>query len=100
MKKVQFVHVRDISDATSWYNVLLLQPMTVREFVDLMLAEHPDEWGDFHVRPSHRILCEYKYGKITSTNDEQMNEIGDKRIVRVDANGGWSMMSYFFEVEE
>lgn len=85
-------------DCTYAYKVDGYSARTVREFIDEVLHERPQEFGYIAVGGmfiSHPC-CEYRYGKLLSTLSD---DLLDKRIVRVDADGGWSNMDYALYVE-
>lgn len=85
------------------YNALLNHEYTVREFVEEVLKEKPDEWGSFvvttdlkHIYNGSRGRCEYNKGNITKGFERA--EIAEMKIKEVKANGGWSLMQYFIKV--
>ena len=73
-------------DCTCAYKVDGYNARTVREFIDEVLHERPQDFGHIAVggvfvfHPS----CEYRYGKLLSTLSD---DLLDKCIVRVDADG-------------
>lgn len=88
------------TDCTAPYSVKLGREHTVKEFVDLVLSE-TDEWGHIGVeRPGHIFgepNCDYKHGQLLNGLPE---EILDKKITSVRANGGYSRMDYLLTIKE
>lgn len=86
-------------DCTSNYEIEFSREFTVREFVNEVI-KNKDEWGDFHIvtkgKPFGIEKSEYRHGKILSSFSE---EILDRKIKFVRANGGWSLMSYYITLK-
>ena len=75
-------------DCTSGYEVILDREYTVKELLDEVLS-NTGEWGYFCVENGSSI--EYRYGKCFS----ELSEIDlQKRVLSVNAGGGWSRMDY------
>lgn len=81
---------------------------TVKELIDLILKEKPNEWGSIVVCPVHhpgddcnykqeKCVGNYERGKI-SVNDKILESYGDLRPFRITSNGGWTAMDYRFYV--
>ena len=91
-----------VGDATMWYCLEFDRTMTVREFVNEVLTERKDEWGDITINIGHPMsffegqCYEYRKGKLISSLPE---ELMDKKIQFAKANGGYSLMSYFLVLE-
>lgn len=83
------------SDCTCGYSVELDKEYTVREFVDTVLRERSNEWGNFYIGDKSPIFnnpeYRYRYGKLLK---EIPVDILDMRIASVDASGGWTRMDY------
>lgn len=62
---------------------------TVGKFVEEILAEYPDEWGNIEIKDIDVVI--YRDGKLISRFN---NEILNKKIQQVVAQGGWSRMDY------
>lgn len=100
-------------DATSNYDVIVPTGTTVREFLiyirDVYSVEHR-EWGTFAYNHSFNKFCSYnrgslffeesEYGTPKETCQPILDEIIDKKIVKIKANGGWSCMCYTLYLEE
>ena len=88
-------------DCCAPYDVEILWPKpTVGEFIDAVVrakvGNGGTEWGYIGIHKHGSIfgepLCEYQHGKIVSDNIP--DNIKEKRIHIVTANGGWSRMDY------
>ena len=83
------------SDCTAPYDVKDYKAKTVREFIQEMLKERPNEWGEISVKCSFNYLtrkdCEYRKGKLIS---ELSPEVLDLEIQEVKSAGGWGNMDY------
>lgn len=82
-------------DCTAPYAVILDKPYTVQDFVNTVL-ERTEDWGyigiDDHKNWSNGTPnCEYRWGNLKTRMPE---EIMDKPIKSVKADGGWSRMDY------
>lgn len=105
-------------DACSSYTLKFYGEPTLREFIQHVLEQRNDEWGEFYVHyddanaPEYatvnererKITIDYKYGhidKICGFSDI-VNQILDKKLnINWEgnyANGGWSSMSYWIKV--
>ena len=69
--------------------------------VEEILSEHPNDWGYFGVYDGKHIFgypsCEYRKGIMLSNLPE---EIMNRQIEYVAADGGWSRMDYTFKLKE
>lgn len=88
-------------DETCGYNITLNKEMTVREFIDEILKEKPNEWGYFGIYSKKDSIfgephCEYSQGQLIT--DPIPDEFLNKKIDKVDGNGGWSRSDYIFHV--
>lgn len=93
-------------DCTAPYNIILDKEYDVREFVDTVLNNREKEWGyigmykesgSFENRVFGSPNCEYKWGKLLSFLPD---DILDKKVLSVSADGGWSRMDYILKIEE
>lgn len=87
-------------DCTAPYRVELDKEYTVSEFVQTVLTIDR-EWGYIGIYCKDEIFgkptCEYKWGKLLyALPDNVLN----KKIVDVKADGGWSRMDYLLWIEE
>ena len=86
-------------DACSSYIVMLDREYTVQEFVEDVIKEKPEEWGDFKIatdlKYSHTTsidMCVYKYGQIISSFRKPST--AKMKIKEVVAHGGYTNMDY------
>ena len=87
-------------DETCSYDGHLNQPLTVREFIDAVFEQHPDEWGTIHIlNNAYTKYLEYRYGEIKYISS-QFNDYLDKKIKSFTAHGGWTAMDYTLELED
>lgn len=93
MRFTQISEVR--GDETSSYKVDGYKSTTVREFVEEVLIDKPQEWGYIAINGSfvaNKNRCEYKWGKLIVPFPDE--SILDKTIISVTGDGGWSRMDY------
>lgn len=87
---------KTMGDETTPYEVTEQKSRTVREFIEEVLKEKPNEWGYIsvgkHFYQDGAIgVCEYRYGKlITEMPDDALGV----EIKEISACGGWSRMDY------
>ena len=85
-------------DCTAPYSVTLDRDYTVEEFVQTVVSI-TDEWGYIGINDGHTIFgnprCEYRWGKLLSTLPDEVRE---KKLVSVKADGGWSRMDYLLTI--
>lgn len=90
---------RERGDCTAPYAVTLDKAYTVREFIQTVIAKCSDEWGYIGINDGETIFgkpcCEYRRGKLISNLPE---EIQDKIITSVKADGGWTRMDYMLDI--
>lgn len=84
-------------DETCSYEGHLNQPLTVREFIDAIFEQHPDEWGSVYI--FNNAYLEYSCGEIKYISS-QFNDYLDKKVKSFTAHGGWTAMDYSLVVEE
>lgn len=91
-----------LSDCTVWYNVSC-NGNTVGDLIDYVLTARRQEWGDINIIPKEakwlerEYELEYSKGKIIKSNIP--DTVKSQPLLKVDANGGWSSMSYFVWVD-
>lgn len=85
-------------DATSAYEVMFPEDMTVLDFIACVLEEFPKEWGEFSV--GWKDIVEYNRGTYKIINKELFDEVKNKKMSSVKANGGWTLMTYYIEIKE
>lgn len=85
-------------DETSSYEIILPEDedITVEDFIEQILVDEPDEWGDIY-NGMHKIIADYKRGEATFRDG--YDSIKHKKIISVKAHGGWSMMDYYLELK-
>ena len=86
-------------DCTAPYHVELDKEYTVNEFVNTVLTI-TKEWGYIGIYCRGKIFgepkCEYSHGKLLyALPDNVLN----KKVVKVQADGGWSRMDYLLWIE-
>lgn len=95
-----------LGDCTTWYSVSS-DGKTVNDLIDFVIRCKRQEWGEIRIVPNggNWILdniceLEYSYGKITKDNIPE--DIKNKCISKIDANGGWSNMDYivYLDIEK
>jgi len=89
---------RERGDCTAPYNVELDKAYTVSEFVDAVLTNK--EWGYIGIYCKGKTFgepkCEYRYDELLyALPDNVLN----KKVVKVEADGGWSRMDYLLWIE-
>lgn len=89
---------RERGDCTAPYDVILDKEYTVKEFIETVVSRDR-EWGYIGIAVKGSIFgdphCEYKWGKLLYDLPE---EIHNKKVISVKADGGWSRMDYLLEV--
>ena len=83
------------------YKVSLDKPCTVKEFIEEVLRQRQDEWGNFEMttlvdmgKYTGREL-QVNYEKGGKLKDRVPPEIEGKQVKAVKARGGWTAMTYF-----
>ena len=84
------------------YAVIFSRECTIREFIDYVVSNRLDEWGDIRVVDrTHKWYecpkCDYRKGQLISDYPEYDL---DRKVLKADAIGGWSNMDYFLFTEE
>jgi hypothetical protein len=73
---------------------------TFGEFVKEVLTKYKSEWGEFKIKNTAWFVpssFEYKHGELLN---EIPQDLLDKKIVKVQASGGWSNMDYYLYLED
>ena len=91
-------------DCTAGYEVDLDKEYTLQEFIDAILTNKKDEWGEIKIAkrncPWYRHpSIGYRYGNITSKPNIPEKVFGYK-VKTVTANGGWTAMDYIVTLEK
>ena len=87
-------------DETSSYDGYLNQPLTVREFIDAVFEQHPDEWGRIRIwNSAYTSYLEYNHKYITYVSS-QFNDYLNRKIKSFTAHGGWTLMDYNLVLED
>ena len=98
---IKFMQTSEVfGDCTANYDVKLNKPHTVGEFINLVLIERKGEWGKFEIyNPDVSWLdyerYEYRYGIL---KDAILKEIHEKKIISIEAHGGWTQMDYLLKL--
>lgn len=98
-----FIQTSEIfGDCTTNYDVKLNKTHTVSEFINLVLVERKGEWGKFEIYdPDVSWLdyeqYEYRYGVL---NDAIPKDLLEKKIISIEAHGGWTRMDYLLKLEK
>ena len=84
------------SDCTAPYDITDYKAKTVREFIDELMKECRNEWGDIEVRNKNMELpfgrqCMFNRGKLITQLPE---ELLDLQIQEVKCSGGWGAFDY------
>ncbi len=87
-------------DETCSYDGHLNQPLTVREFIDAVFEQRPDEWGRIRIwNHAYTSYLEYNHKYITYISS-QFNDYLDRKIKSFSAHGGWTLMDYNLVLED
>ncbi len=91
---MRFCMLESHGDCTSSYSISLDKEYTVGEFIDTVLKEKSDEWGDIEVvnEGSHS----YSKGRLSYGNFPL--EILSKNIKKAMSHGGWTNMDYLIYI--
>lgn len=82
-------------ECTGKYDISMDHPYTVKEFIDDMLSQFPDEWGSIQLYKRGEIWgdnivrCEYEYGRLVSSLPEKYME---REVYIAEARAGFSRM--------
>lgn len=106
-EKLEFIQVGDErGDCTAPYVVKFTDKLTVKEFIDKILNDFNNEWGtikfyDNDNLRTYDISLRYSHGKIESSKtllNMLIEDIGEKEIFGISADGGWSRMDYVITI--
>ena len=84
-------------DTISTYDGHPTEPLTVREFIDAVFKQYPNEWGNIKIWPTNHHI-EYSRSEITQAS-VHLEDCLDRKIKSFTARGGWSRMDYTLIVE-
>lgn len=76
-------------DCTASYDVTDFKAKTVGEFIEEVLKENADEWGEISVDGLQ--ICEYAHGTLRKKPHERYL---NREITKISADGGWTRMDY------
>ena len=100
---IKYIQTSEVfGDCSANYDVKLNKPHTVGEFINLVLIERKAESGMFEIyNPDVSWLdyerYEYRHGIL---KDVISKEILEKRIISIEAHGGWTQMDYLLKLEK
>jgi len=127
---IKFTNQKECGDATSWYDVIIPQDWTMRDFIAYVVHKYAvvcKEWGtiklasyrgceghivEYDGRNGKCGTCYLYAGEAFMNEDQQdfylensrklYNQYIDCKVRSVRANGGWGVMDYILtmEVEE
>ena len=88
-------------DGTSWYNVLLHEDYTIRNFIKDVLTQYKDSWGYIHIEKDGIQIASYSYvyGKLKWKSKFKKLPT-NKKIISVTANGGYSHLSFYLTITD
>lgn len=94
-------------DCTTGHRVKLDKGYTLQEFIDAILTNNKDEWGEIRIVkrnfPWYRYPCIiYQHGNITSKPNipEEVFGYKVKSVISVTANEIWTVMDYIITLEK
>lgn len=105
--KLEFIQVgNNRGDCTAPYVVKFTDKLTVKEFIDGILKDRKSDWGSIKIYCNdilgyYDISIRYRHGEIESAQsllDMLYNDIGEKDVIGISADGGWSRMDYVITV--
>lgn len=84
-------------DCTASYDVFLHQDYTLQKFMDDVVSQYPDEWGNFCItdKDGLSIDIEYSHGIINKGYPDCLIKCP---VISVNASGGWSKMDYNIKI--
>ena len=89
-------------DCMRSFDVILEHEYTVKEFVEEVIKEKPQEWGEVVITTDFKYIysekedsCTYKYGEIKENFKGKKTE--SRTIVEMKASGGWTTMNYYIK---
>lgn len=112
------------SDCTAPYEVRTEKPITVREFLDAVIEQFPNEWGSITIETIDGINIRKMMGKFPDLYTDKVGNLGtayahgsmnyttqhqklapiddvllNKTIVKISAVGGWTAMDYHLHIQ-
>ena len=88
-------------DEMSTYDGHLNQSLTVYQFINAMLEQHPDEWGYVRIfNHSYTEYLEYSSKSKIMFISSQFDSCLNKKIKSFTARGGWTRMDYSLVLED
>lgn len=97
-------YTQTFGDCTAGYRVCLDKEYTLQEFVDAILTNKKDEWGEIKIAKRNcpwydYPSIDYRNGNITNTPNIPEEVFGYK-VKSATAHGGWSAMDYIVTLEK
>lgn len=91
-------------DCTAGYRVDLDKEYTLQEFIDAILTNKKDDWGEIKIAKRNCAWylyphIDYRYGDVISHPNIPEEAFGYK-VKSATARGGWSVMDYFITLEK
>lgn len=84
-------------DCTARYRVDLDKEYTLQEFIDAILTNKKDEWGEIKIEKRNCVW--YRHGNIIGKSNIPEEVFGYK-VKSVIASGGWTVMDYTVALEK
>lgn len=90
-------------DCMTPYKVTGEYPRNVRDFVEYVLKEEPNDWGIFYIYTSKEKCffdapnVEYRYAELL---DRLPEEFANLHIKKVNCSAGWGRTDYFIHTKE
>lgn len=79
------------------YTVGTERSCTVEEFLEIILEQRKEEWGEIEIRQNGKTYSvDYSKGKIKGQLPKHILKM---KFTEVWSNGGWSRMDYFIELK-
>lgn len=89
-------------DACCRYAVMFDREYTVQEFIEDIIKEKPEEWGEFQIATDLKYpyttsidICVYKHGQIISNFKKP--DTAKMKIKEIVAHGGYTNMDYYIK---
>lgn len=80
-------------DCTMWYDISLDKEYTIKEFIsETKSLDNYAKYNIFVRKWAETLVAETSYGKVRKYGD------CNKKILSVEANGGYGLMSYYIKV--
>lgn len=97
------------SDCTRSFELSFDRGLTTEQFVDYVLKERRDEWGEIRVSSNYspielivnsQTFVKYSHGKLDAIDQEIYEVIKDLVVTKITGYGGYSLMDYFLTFEK